>query len=63
MSQPNLLLLQIEPQLEMRSCLNLKPTTNDVYWRNFWIFLCFFVHLLRALPTFLLGKLLLFFII
>jgi len=47
----------------MRFCLNLKPTTNDVYWRNFWIFLYFFVRLLRALPTFLFGKLLLFFII
>jgi len=47
----------------MRFCLNRKPTTNDVYWRNRWIFLYFFVRLLRALPTFLFGKLLLFFII
>jgi len=47
----------------MRFGLNLKPTTNDVYGRNFWIFLYFFVHLLKALPTFLFGKLLLFFII
>ena len=36
----------------MRFCLNLKLTTNDVCWRNFWIFLYFYVHLLRALPTF-----------
>jgi len=43
----------------MRFCLNLKPTTNDVYWRDFWIFLYFFVYLLRALPTFLFGKLIL----
>jgi len=41
----------------------LKPTTNDVYGRNFWILLYIFVHLLRVLPTFLFGKLLLFFII
>jgi len=47
----------------MRFCLNLEQTTNDVYWRNFLIFLYFFVHLLRALPTFLFGKLFLFFII
>jgi len=47
----------------MGFCLNLKPTTNDVYWRNFWIFLYFFIQLLRALPTFLFGKLLLLFII
>ena len=50
-------------KLEMRFCLNLKPTTNDVYWRNFWIFLYFFIHFLRGLPTVLFGKLLLFFII
>jgi len=47
---------------EMRFCLNLKLTTNGVYWWNFWIFLYFFVHLLRALPTFLFGKLLLFYV-
>jgi len=50
-------------KLEVRFDINLKPTTNDVYWRNFWIFLYIFVHLLRALPTFLFGKLVLFFII
>jgi len=50
-------------KLEMWFCSNLKSTTNDVYWRKFWIFLYFFVHLLRALPIFLFGKLLLFFII
>jgi len=47
----------------MRFCLNLKPTTNDVFWRIFLIFLYFFVHLLRAPPTLSFGKLLLFFII
>ena len=36
----------------MKFCLNLKPNTNDVYWRNFLIFRRFFVHLLRALATF-----------
>jgi len=39
-------------KLEVRIDLNVQPTTNDVYWRNFWIFLYFFVHLLIALPTF-----------
>ena len=39
------------------------PTTNYVYWRNFWIFPYWFVHLLRALSTFSFGKVLLFFII
>jgi len=64
MSRPNLLLLQIEPQASNEVLfLNLKPTTNDVYWRNYFIFLYFFVQLLRALPTFLFRKLLLFFII
>jgi len=46
----------------MSFCLNLKPTTNDVYWRIFCIFLYIFVHFLKALPTFFFGKLLLFFI-
>jgi len=45
----------------MRFCLNFKPTINDVYWRNFGIFLYFFVHFSRALLSVLLGKLLLFF--
>jgi len=44
-------------------CLNLKPTTNDFYERNVRLLLYFFVYLLRALPTFLFGKLLLLFII
>jgi len=48
---------------EMRFCLNLKPIVNDAYWRNFWICLYFFVHLLRARHTFLFGELLLFFTI
>jgi len=45
----------------MRFCLNLKPTINNVHWRNFGNFLYFFVHFLKALPTVLLGKLFLFF--
>jgi len=45
----------------MRFCLNLKPTINDGDWLIFGIFLYFFVHFSRELPTFLLGKLLLFF--
>jgi len=48
--------------LEVRLGLDLKPTTNDVYCQNFWIFFTF-AHLLRALPTFSFGKVLLFFII
>jgi len=47
-------------KLEVRFDLNMKPTTNDVNWRNFLIFLYFFVHLLRALPTFLFRRLFLF---
>jgi len=46
-----------------RNSLNFEPTTNNVYWRNFWSFLYFFVHLLRALPKVLFGKLLWFLII
>jgi len=42
-------------KLEMRFCLNLKPTINDVYWRNFLFFLHFFVDLLRTSHIFL-GK-------
>jgi len=42
--------------LEMRICLNLKPTTNDVYCGIFLLFR-------SALPTFSFGKLILFFII
>jgi len=39
MSQPHLLLLQTDHNLEMRFCSNLKSTTNNVYRRSFGIFL------------------------
>jgi len=37
--QPNSLLLQIE--LQSKFDLNIKPTTNVVFWWNFWIFFTF----------------------
>ena len=63
MSQRNLLSLQMNHKLEARFDLNLEPTTNYIYWRNFFIFLYFFVHLLKALLTIFFGKVLLFFIL
>ena len=47
-SQPNLLLLQIESQAWTDVWFNLQPTNNDVYWRNFFIFCLLFRSFLKC---------------